>query len=197
MKLIQRITNSTLAKPTTLVSLVSILAVFGPFISVSGGFWDAVNHLVNEPEYFWSIQHMVVYFGVFLVASAGLLSMILLIKKSVHGILKTGILLVVFGAVIQLIAGFVDSVFHDMYGIDGLISWSHQPLELGLVLAALGGFLVLKNKEHTKLKILIPFSIISFLFFTTWLVFNFALIFGHTIQCIYIHVIFSSGCSIL
>ena len=197
MKLIQRITNSTLAKPTTLVSLVSILAVFGPFISVSGGFWDAVNHLVNEPEYFWSIQHMVVYFGVSLVASAGLLSMILLIKKSVHGILKTGILLVVFGAVIQLIAGFVDSVSHDMYGIDGLISWSHQPLELGLVLAALGGFLVLKNKEHTKLKILIPFSIISFLFFTTWLVFNFALIFGHTIQCIYIHVIFSSGCSIL
>jgi len=197
MKLIQRITNSTLAKPTTLVSIVSILAVFGPFISVSGGFWDAVNHLVNEPEYFWSIQHMVVYFGVSLVASAGLLSMILLIKKSVHGILKTGILLVVFGAVIQLIAGFVDSVSHDMYGIDGLISWSHQPLELGLVLAALGGFLVLKNREHTKLKILIPFSIISFLFFTTWLVFNFALIFGHTIQCIYIHVIFSSGCSIL
>ncbi len=197
MKLIQRITNSTLAKPTTLVSLVSILAVIGPFISVSGGFWDAVNHLVNEPEYFWSIQHMVVYFGVFLVASAGLLSMILLIKKSVHGTLKTGILLVVFGAVIQLIAGFVDSVSHDVYGIDGLISWSHQPLELGLVLAALGGFLVLKNKEHTKLKILIPFSIISFLFFTTWLVFNFALIFGHTIQCIYIHVIFSSGCSIL
>jgi len=197
MKLIQRITNSTLAKPTTLVSLVSILAVFGPFISVSGGFWDAVNHLVNEPEYFWSIQHMVVYFGVSLVASAGLLSMILLIKKSVHGTLKTGILLVVFGAAIQLIAGFVDSVSHDMYGIDGLISWSHQPLELGLVLAALGGFLVLKNKEHTKLKILVPFSIISFLFFTTWLVFNFALIFGHTIQCIYIHVIFSSGCSIL
>ncbi len=197
MKLIQRITNSTLAKPTTLVSLVSILAVFGPFISVSGGFWDAVNHLVNEPEYFWSIQHMVVYFGVSLVASASLLSMILLIKKSVHGTLKTGILLVVFGAVIQLIAGFVDSVSHDVYGIDGLISWSHQPLELGLVLAALGGFLVLKNREHTKLKILIPFSIISFLFFTTWLVFNFALIFGHTIQCIYIHVIFSSGCSIL
>jgi len=197
MKLIQRITNSVLTKSTTLVSIVSILAVIGPVVIVSAGFWDAVNHLVNEPEYFWSIPHMVVYFGVSLVASASLLSMILLIKKSVHGTLKTGILLVVFGAVIQLIAGFVDSVSHDVYGIDGLISWSHQPLELGLVLAALGGFLVLKNREHTKLKILIPFSIISFLFFTTWLVFNFALIFGHTIQCIYIHVIFSSGCSIL
>lgn len=140
---------------------------------------------------------MVVYVGVFLVASAGFLGIILLIKKSVHGILKTGILLVVSGAVIQLVAGFLDSISHDMYGIDGLISWPHQSLELGLILAALGGFLVLKNREHTKLKILIPFSIISFLFFTTWLVFNLGLIFGHTVQCIYIHVIFSSGCSIL
>jgi hypothetical protein len=123
--------------------------------------------------------------------------MFILIKKSVRGTLKTGILLVIVGAAIQLVAGFADSLSHDVYGIDGLISWSHQPLELGLVLAALGGFLVLKNREHTRLKILIPFSIIAFLFFTTWLVFNFALIFGHTMQCIYIHVIFSSGCSIL
>ena len=197
MKLVSNLVNFIPIQNTTLVSILSILAVFGPFISVSGGFWDAVNHLVSEPEFFWSIQHMVVYFGVFLVASAGFLGIILLIKKSVHKTLKTGILLVVSGAVIQLVAGFVDSIFHDVYGIDGLISWTHQPLELGLILAALGGFLVLKNREHTKLKILIPFSIISFLFFTTWLVFNLGLIFGHTVQCIYIHVIFSSGCSIL
>jgi hypothetical protein len=140
---------------------------------------------------------MVVYFGVSLVASAAFLGILLLIKKSVHGILKIGILLVIIGAAIQLVAGFADSLSHDAYGIDGLISWTHQPLEVGLVLAALGGFFVLKNREHTRLKILTPFSIIAFLFFTTWLVFNFALIFGHTIQCIYIHVIFSSGCSIL
>jgi hypothetical protein len=197
MKLVSNFVNSIPIQTTTLVSLIAILAVFGPFISVSGGFWDAVNHLLNDPDYFWSIQHMVVYFGVSLVASAGFLGMFILIKKSVHGTLKTGILLVVAGAAIQLVAGFADSISHDVYGIDGLISWSHQPLELGLVLAALGGFLVLKNREHTRLKILIPFSIISFLFFTTWLVFNFALIFGHTMQCIYIHVIFSSGCSIL
>jgi hypothetical protein len=197
MKLVSNFVNSIPIQTTTLVSLIAILAVFGPFISVSGGFWDAVNHLLNEPDYFWSIQHMVVYFGVSLVASAGFLGMFILIKKSVHGTLKTGILLVVAGAAIQLVAGFADSISHDVYGIDGLISWSHQPLELGLVLAALGGFLVLKNREHTRLKILIPFSIIAFLFFTTWLVFNFALIFGHTMQCIYIHVIFSSGCSIL
>ena len=197
MKLVSNFVNSIPVNTTTLVSLIAILAVFGPFITVSGGFWDTVNHLLNESDYFWSIQHMVVYFGVFLVASAGFLGILILIKKSVRGTLKTGIVLVVVGAAIQLVAGFADSISHDVYGIDGLISWSHQPLELGLVLAALGGFLVLKNREHTRLKILIPFSIIAFLFFTTWLVFNFALIFGHTIQCIYIHIIFSSGCSIL
>ena len=197
MKLISNFVNSIPVQTTTLVSLIAILAVFGPFITVSGGFWDTINHLLNESDYFWSIQHMVVYFGVFLVASAGFLGILILIKKSVRGTLKTGIVLVVVGAAIQLVAGFADSISHDVYGIDGLISWSHQPLELGLVLAALGGFLVLKNREHTRLKILIPFSIIAFLFFTTWLVFNFALIFGHTIQCIYIHIIFSSGCSIL
>jgi len=197
MKLVSNFVNSISVQTTTLVSLIVILAVFGPFISVSGGFWDAVNHLLNESDYFWSIQHMVVYFGVSLVASAGFLGMLILIKKSVRGTLKTGIVLVLVGAAIQLVAGFADSLSHDVYGIDGLISWSHQPLELGLVLTALGGFLVLKNREHTRLKILIPFSIIAFLFFTTWLVFNFALIFGHTIQCIYIHIIFSSGCSIL
>jgi len=197
MKLVSELLNSIPVQTTTLVSLISILTVFGRFISDSGGFWDATNHLLNDPEFFWSIQHMVVYFGVSLVAVAGFLGIILLLKKSVHGTLRTGILLVVIGAAIQLVAGFADSISHDVYGIDGLISWSHQPLETGLVLAALGGFLILKNREHTKLKILIPFSIISFLFFTTWLVFNFALIFGHTIQCIYIHVIFSSGCSIL
>ena len=71
MKLVSNLVNSIPIQNTTLVSILSILAVFGPFISVSGGFWDAVNHLVSEPEFFWSIQHMVVYFGVFLVASAG------------------------------------------------------------------------------------------------------------------------------
>jgi hypothetical protein len=38
---------------------------------------------------------------------------------------------------------------------------------------------------------------VAVLFFTTWLIFNLFLIFGHTIQCIQIYEIFSSGCSIL
>lgn len=197
MKLISRLSNTTLPKSTTLISFVSILAVLGPVITVSGGFWDAISHLLKEPELFWTIQHITVYFGVTLISTAAIFGTILLIKKSVKGSLKTGIKLVIIGAFVQIISGFGDSLSHDVYGIDGLISWSHQPLELGLVLASLGGFLILKNREHTKLRIFLPFSIISFIFFSTWLAFNFVLILGHTIQCIPVYEIFSSGCAIL
>jgi len=197
MKLIQRISNSILAKPTTLVSIVSIFAVIGPIVIVSAGFWDAISHLQQEPEFFWSIQHIIVYTGVSMTSCAAIIGCILLLRKSVHRSLKTGIILVITGSVIQLISGFIDSLSHDIYGIDGLISWSHQPLEFGLVLASLGGVLILKNREHTKLKAFLPFSIIAFLFFTTWLIFNLVLISGHTIQCIPVYEIFSSGCSIL
>ena len=197
MRLIQRLSNSTITKSTTLVSLVSILAVIGPIVIVSAGFWDAISHLQKEPEFFWSPSHIVVYFGVAMTTCAAIMGGILIIRKSVYRSLKTGIRLVIVGSILQIVSGFGDSLSHDLYGIDGLISWSHQPLELGLVLASLGAVLILKNREHTKLKIFLPFSIIAFLFFTTWLLFNLVLIFGHTVQCIQIYEIFSSGCSIL
>ena len=197
MKIVSRLSNTTLPKSTTLISFVSIVAVLGPVITVSGGFWDAISHLLKEPELFWTIQHITVYFGVTLISISSILGITLLLKKSVRGSLKTGIKLVITGALIQIISGFADSLSHDVYGIDGLISWSHQPLELGLVLASLGGFLILKNREQTKLGIFLPFSIISFIFFSTWLAFNLVLILGHTIQCIPVYEIFSSGCAIL
>ena len=197
MKLIQKFSNLSLAKSSTLVSLVSILAVIGPFVVVSAGFWDAISHLQKEPELFWSIPHIVVYTGVSITTSAAIIGTILLLRNSTKNSLKNGIILVIIGSLIQIVAGYADSLSHDVFGIDGLLSWSHQPLEFGLVLSALGGFLILKNLEKTKLKVFLPFSIISFLFFTTWLVFNLVLIFGHTIQCLPVYKIFLSGCSIL
>ena len=62
MKLISRFSNSIITKSTTLVSFVSVLAVLGPVVTVSGGFWDAISHLLKEPEFFWTIQHITVYF---------------------------------------------------------------------------------------------------------------------------------------
>lgn len=197
MKLISRLSHYSLSQTTTLVSFVSIAAVLGPVITVSGGFWDAISHLLKEPEFFWTTQHVTVYSGVSLITGAAIMGAVLLARKSVKGSLKTGIKLVILGAVVQLVSGLGDSLSHDVYGIDGLISWSHQPLEAGLILGSLGGLVILKNREHTKLKLLLPFSIISFIFFTIWLAFNFILIFGHVIQCIPVYEIFSSGCAIL
>jgi hypothetical protein len=197
MRLIQKLSNSSLVKPNNLVSFASILAVIGPVIILSGGVWDAISHLQREPELFWTIQHISVYTGVSMVTSAGFIGIILLVRNSVKGVLKKGIQLVIIGSIIQLVSGFADSLSHEVYGIDGLISWSHQPLEFGIVLAALGGFLIIKSRQHTKLGMFLPFSIIALLLLTSWLGFNVFLIFGHVIQCIPIYDIFSSGCSIL
>ncbi len=197
VNVINRLSNSTITKPETLSGLVAILAVFGSVVILSGGIWDAISHLQREPELFWTIQHVSVYTGVSMVTSAGIIGAILLVRNSTKGILKKGIQLVIVGSIIQLISGFVDSLSHEIYGIDGLISWSHQPLELGIVLAALGGFLIMKSRQHTKLKIFLPFSIIALLLLTSWLGFNVFLVFGHVIQCIPVYDIFSSGCSIL
>ena len=197
MRLIQKLYHSSLRKPTNLVSMVSILAVIGPVIILSGGIWDAISHLQKEPELFWTIQHISVYSGVSMVTSAGIVGGILLIRNSVKGILKRGIQLVIVGSAIQLVSGFGDSLSHEVYGIDGLISWSHQPLEFGIVLAAFGGFLIMKSRQHTKLGVFLPFSIVALLLLAGWLGFNIFLIFGHVIQCIPVYDIFSSGCSIL
>jgi len=197
MRLIQRLSNSSIIKPNNLLSIASILAVIGPVVILSGGIWDAISHLQREPELFWTIQHISVYTGVSMVSISGIIGIKLLLRNSVNGILKKGIQLVIVGSIIQLISGFADSLSHDLYGIDGLISWSHQPLEFGIVLASLGGFLIIKSRQHTRLKIFLPFSIISLLLLTGWLGFNVFLIFGHVIQCIPVYDIFSSGCSIL
>ena len=195
--LLEKVSSRLFLKSNSQLSIISILAVTGPLVILIAGIWDAINHIQNSPEFFWSDPHIVVYTGVTMVAIASLFSINLLMKNSIHGILKHGLQLVMIGSIMQIISGFGDSISHDMFGIDGLLSLTHQPLEIGIVLSALGGFFIIKSRQNTNLKTFLPFSIITFLLMTTWLAFNFALYFGHYIQCIPIHLIFSSGCSIL
>ena len=195
--LIEKVSDRLCLKSNTQLSIISILAVTGPVIILIAGIWDAINHIQNEPEFFWSDPHIVVYAGVTLVGVAALFSVNLLIKNSIQGILKRGLQLVIIGSIIQFVSGFGDSISHDMFGIDGLLSLTHQPLEIGIVLSALGGFLIVKSRQNSNLNAFLPFAIVTFLLMTAWLAFNFALYFGHYIQCIPIHLIFSSGCSIL
>ena len=195
--LLEKVSNRLCLKSNSQLSIISILAVTGPLVILVAGIWDAINHIQNSPEFFWSDPHIVVYAGVTLVAVASLFSINLLIKNSINGILKRGLQLVVIGSIMQIVSGFGDSISHDMFGIDGLLSLTHQPLEIGIVLSALGGFLIIKSRQNTNLNAFLPFSIVTFLLMTTWLAFNFALYFGHYIQCMPIHLIFSSGCSVL
>ena len=195
--LIEKVSDRLCLKSNTQLSIISILAVTGPVIILIAGIWDAINHIQNEPEFFWSDPHIVVYAGETLVGVAALFSVNLLIKNSIQGILKRGLQLVIIGSIIQFVSGFGDSISHDMFGIDGLLSLTHQPLEIGIVLSALGGFLIVKSRQNSNLEIFLPFAIVTFLLMTAWLAFNFALYFGHYIQCMPIHLIFSSGCAIL
>ena len=195
--LLQKVSSRLCLKSNSQLSIISILAVIGPLVILVAGVWDAINHIQNSPEFFWSDPHIVVYAGVTMVAIASIFSVNLLMKNSIHGILKRGLQLIMIGSIMQIISGFGDSISHDMFGIDGLLSLTHQPLEIGIVLSALGGFLIIKSRQNTNLKAFLPFSIVTFLLMTTWLAFNFALYFGHYIQCMPIHLIFSSGCSVL
>ena len=195
--LLEKVSTRLYLKSNLQLSIISILAVTGPLVILVAGIWDAINHIQNSPEFFWSDPHIVVYTGVAMVAAASLFSINLLIKISINGILKRGLQLVIIGSIMQIISGFGDSISHDMFGIDGLLSLTHQPLEIGIVLSALGGFLIIKSSQNSNLKTFLPFSIVTFLLMTSWLAFNFALYFGYYIQCIPIHLIFSSGCSVL
>ena len=195
--ILEKVSCRLIVSSNTQLSVIAILSVLGPLVILVAGVWDAVNHVQNAPEFFWSEPHIVVYTGVSIVALAALFSVNLLKKNTITGLLKKGMFLIISGSVIQTISGFGDSLSHEMFGIDGLISFTHQPLEIGIVLSALGGFLIIKSRQNSSLKAFLPFTIVTFLLLTAWLGFNFTLYFGHYIQCIPIHLMFSSGCSVL
>jgi hypothetical protein len=197
MYLKQRIINSVLPNPQTLTIIVSLLATLGVLLELLGGIWDASSHAVRAPEQFWSIQHVVVYFGVSTVAASSILGFLMLHKKIITGKSKTAIKIIILGSILQIAAGYGDSVSHDLFGIDGLISWSHQPLEFGLMLSSLGGYLLLSHRKDDFFKKLIPVSIITVLASSCWLAFSLSLFISAIPVCTLVYEIFSSGCAVL
>ena len=197
MSLIQKLSSSILLRRQTLLEIISLLAVFGSLLEIIGGIWDATSHILREPELFWTIQHVAVYTGVAMIASSGILGVIFLITKKIIGNLKRGLQIIIIGSVLQVSAGYADSLSHDLFGIDGLVSWSHQPLEIGLLLSALGGFLIMTVMKNQKFKKLLPVSILTLIFSISWLGFNLSLIFASPVLCTLVYEIFSSGCAVL
>lgn len=184
-------------KPSKLVVIVAILATLGTAQMMTAGIWDAISHTLREPESFWSIQHVAVYTGVGMIAVSAILGTIFLKTNDITGLLKHGTMLVIIGALLQISAGYADSVSHDVFGIDGLLSFSHQPLELGLVLSATGSFILLKSVNDSKLQKFLPVSIITLILSSSWLGFNLLLLVGSIVMCMPVYEVFSSGCAIL
>ncbi len=197
MHLIQKLTNSLFFRTKVLLGLVSIFAVFGTLLELSAGIWDAISHVLEEPEFFWSIQHIAVYCGVAMIGTSGIFGFILMFKKKINGTLKKGIKIIIIGSILQISAGYADSLSHDLFGIDGLVSLSHQPLELGLVLSALGAFLILSDPRTQNFSKFRPISIMTLILSIIWIGFNLSLLLGNTILCLPFYEIFSSGCAIL
>ncbi|MEX0854255.1 MAG: hypothetical protein WD018_00635 [Nitrosopumilaceae archaeon] len=197
MSLIQKLSSSILLRRQAILEIISLLAVFGSLLEITGGIWDATSHILREPELFWTIQHVAVYTGVAMIAGSGMLGTIFLITKKVTGNLKRGLQIIIIGSALQVSAGYADSLSHDLFGIDGLVSWSHQPLEIGLLLSALGGFLIMTVMKNQKFKKLLPVSILTLIFSISWLGFNLSLIFASPVLCTLVYEIFSSGCAVL
>jgi len=195
--IIKKFSNLLISKPQPILTLVITLSIFGPLVILSGGIWDAISHFLKEPEFFWTIQHVVVYTGVTMSSGGAVLGSILVIRKFVTRNMKKGIIIFLAGCLIQLVSGYADFISHEIFGLDGLVSWSHQPLELGIVLTTLGGFLMIKSLKYGKIKRFVPVSIISLIFSISWLGFNMLLLVEGIIFCLPFYEIFSSGCAIL
>ena len=197
MKLSNAFSNTLISNRKSIIDVISILAVSGTVVELLAGIWDATSHLMREPELFWTIQHVAVYAGVGMITCSAILGSIILITNPQNVSIKKGLKILIIGILLQITAGYADSISHEVYGVDGLVTISHLVLETGLLLSAVGGFLVLSNSTKTRPKIIIQLAIMSVLLSSTWIGFNLVLIFGSVALCLPVYEVFSSGCAVL
>lgn len=197
MKLSNAFSNTLISNRTSIIDVISILAVSGTVVELLAGIWDATSHLMREPELFWTIQHVAVYAGVVMITCSAILGSIILITNPQNESIKKGLKILIIGILLQITAGYADSISHEVYGVDGLVTISHLVLETGLLLSAVGGFLVLSNSTKTRPKIIIKLAIMSVLLSSTWIGFNLVLLFGSVPLCLPVYQVFSSGCAVL
>ena len=195
MNLSNAFSSALISNRKSIVVTIAILAVSGTVIELLAGIWDATSHLMREPEQFWTIQHIVVYTGVGLITCSAILSSIIILNPK-NPSLKKELKIIILGALLQITAGYADSVSHEIYGVDGLVTVSHFVLETGLLLSALGGFLLLTAIKINH-KIILKFSILSVLLSSTWIGFNLFLLVAPAPLCLPVYEGFSSGCAVL
>ncbi len=118
-----------------------VLTSIGILVTTSGGSWDITNHLLNKPETFFSIPHLVLYSGIGVaVVGSGLMFMGNR-RLSHEWKTKLPISLVIVGIFAVLVAAPFDYNWHLAFGLDGLLSPSHFVLTAGIFFASIGALL--------------------------------------------------------
>ncbi len=118
-----------------------VLTSIGILVTASGGSWDITNHLLNKPETFFSISHLVLYSGVGIaVVGSGIMFMG---NRRLSREWKTRlpVSLVIVGISAVLVAAPFDYNWHLEFGLDGLLSPSHLVLTAGIFFASIGALL--------------------------------------------------------
>lgn len=196
MNLLSGSHRSFISRSEQITSVISFLTICGTFIVLVGGVWDSSSHELRIPDTFWTIQHITIYFGASIVALAALTGAIAIVK-GVNNKIHRAIMIIIVGAMAQLVGGFFDYSFHTQYGIDGLVTPSHLTVETGLMLSAIGGFVLLSRVKNKYIKKIAPISILTILLSVSWVGFNLSLLLGAVVECVPIYQMFSSGCAVM
>ncbi|WP_316505708.1 hypothetical protein [Nitrosopumilus sp.] len=172
----------TIPKPTLPVSFLkinsemvflagSILSSFGILLVTVGGSWDITNHLLNNPETFFSPPHALMYFGVAISLFGGVFSFLgwkNLLNHKNHYFVSLKFKLI--GIALLTGAGPFDFVWHSNFGLDGLLSPPHITLILGMFLCSIGGMIgISRYLKFNDLRNSIPSSLTILAILPVWL----------------------------
>src|SRR5215212_5659472 len=136
------------------ILLGCVLISIGILLAESGGSWDITNHLLNKPETFFSLPHIILYSGIILAIIGATIMLLHWRSYSTYVSSQRGeknleldlsIKLVITGVTMLILAGPLDFFWHSAFGLDGLLSPPHLILTIGMFAASIGGLIGLRT----------------------------------------------------
>jgi len=127
-----------------------VLVSSGILLAESGGSWDITNHLLNKPETFFSLPHIVLYSGISLgLVGASIMFLtwrsyslyISTLKEEKNFKLNLSIKLVISSIFMLILSGPLDFSWHSAFGLDGLLSPPHFTLTIGMLAGSIGSLI--------------------------------------------------------
>ena len=167
----------------------NLMISFGILLVTIGGGWDITNHLLNKPETFFAPPHTLLYTGV-AIALFGTTVMFTLWNKfseDERSHYRFPVKLGIIGIFLLVGAGPIDFLWHSNFGLDGLLSPSHQTLLSGMFLCAVGSMISIvrygksyKNNSYSIHHFLIVLAILPVWMTSSGFLYSFSLPFSET-----------------